>query len=61
MPKLNEDPKLLEHTRRVAAERKAKAIEREQQRKLRAITPGTATPLSVREAQLDSRYVLKSK
>lgn len=46
MPKMNEDQRLLEHKRRVEAERKAAAIARRRQQDLRETTPGTATPAS---------------
>lgn len=47
--KNNDDNRLLENKRRIDAERRAKAIEREQQATLRRTTPGTATPLSIRQ------------
>lgn len=47
MPKMIEDPKFAAHTKRVAAERRLRAVERKRQATLRATTPGVATPASV--------------
>lgn len=55
MPKMNEDLRLLEHKRRVEAQRKADAIARRRQQELRDTTPGTATPASI------SRFIKKGE
>lgn len=48
MPKMNEDQRLLEHKRRVEAQRRADAIARRRQEDLRDTTPGVATPASLK-------------
>lgn len=45
--KNNDNDRLLAHKRRIDAERQEQARTRAAQARLRAITPGTATPLSV--------------
>jgi hypothetical protein len=48
MAKMNEDPRHLEHKRKVDAERRRAAIARKRQQDLRDITPGVATPASLK-------------
>lgn len=47
--KTTENTALLDHKRKVDADRRAAALERQRQDTLRRITPGTATPLSIRQ------------
>lgn len=55
MPKTTEDPKFAEHTRRVTEQRREQAISRRKQAALRALTPGTATPGSVKDMLTERR------
>jgi hypothetical protein len=45
--KKQEDTRLLDHKRAIDEQRRAQAIDRQRQARLRAITPGTATPATV--------------
>lgn len=45
--KNNDNDRLLAHKRRVDSERRERAVARKTQDRLRATTPGTATPASI--------------
>lgn len=53
--KNSDDNRLLDHKRKIDAERKQRAIERAAQQRLRDTTPGTATPASVMNAMFKAR------